>query len=79
MDNEEYIDISIDGRKPKQVRVIDLVDPRAPRASKEQRRDRMELCNNCDNINFAKQCSICFCVMPIKTWLLEASCPIGKW
>lgn len=38
---------------------------------KETRRERMELCEACDKlIPITKQCSICSCVMPIKTALV---------
>ena len=41
---------------------------------------RYEICNNCSE--FAKPiklCRECGCIMPLKTWLRDAVCPLGKW
>lgn len=51
-----------------------------PRASDEVAEKRMGICNNCPElISITKQCKQCKCVMPAKTKLLQATCPIGKW
>lgn len=46
-----------------------------------QTRDRRyAACNGCDRlIGLTKQCRECMCVMPAKTWLKNATCPINKW
>lgn len=41
---------------------------------------RYAACKDCDRlIGLTKQCRECMCVMPAKTWLKDATCPIGKW
>lgn len=41
---------------------------------------RMEICNDCDRlIDLTKQCRECGCFMVLKTKLINASCPLGKW
>ena len=41
---------------------------------------RMAICNDCDRlINVTKQCRECGCFMVMKTKLINASCPLGKW
>jgi recombinational DNA repair protein RecR len=49
-----------------------LVDP-------ELRATRIEICKLCDNLTMLKTCSICSCVMPIKTWIKNVQCPVEKW
>ena len=41
---------------------------------------RMSLCRDCDKyISLTKQCKECWCIMPLKTKIAAANCPIGKW
>jgi len=41
---------------------------------------RYEICLSCPElINLTKQCKQCGCVMPLKTKLINASCPLSKW
>lgn len=41
---------------------------------------RMEICNSCEFlIKATKQCKKCGCLMPMKTKLANAGCPINKW
>lgn len=41
---------------------------------------RMDICNSCDRlIQMTKQCRECGCFMVMKTKLINASCPLGKW
>jgi hypothetical protein len=41
---------------------------------------RMSICNSCEFlIQATKQCKKCGCVMPLKTKLANAGCPIEKW
>ena len=41
---------------------------------------RMNICNDCDRlIQITKQCRECGCFMAMKTKLINASCPLGKW
>jgi hypothetical protein len=58
----------------------DMLNPNAERASEEVAEARMEICNKCPElISLTKQCKQCGCLMPSKTKLLQATCPIGKW
>jgi hypothetical protein len=43
------------------------------------RQTRMKVCLSCDNLNSVNICKICNCFMPLKTWLLNKKCPVGKW
>ena len=62
------------------VKPWDLFNPNQPRASKEAREQRMNICNFCQHfITLTNQCSKCGCIMPLKTKLANAMCPLGKW
>jgi hypothetical protein len=40
----------------------------------------MEICRGCEFfISLTQQCKKCGCIMPAKTSLAEAVCPIHKW
>ena len=46
----------------------------------EESQKRLELCKSCENyISSITMCSICHCIMPLKTKIADLSCPIGKW
>tara|TARA_B110000977_G_C10963415_1_gene449449 strand:- start:479 stop:973 length:495 start_codon:yes stop_codon:yes gene_type:complete len=40
---------------------------------------RYDICKACDSLSVLKTCKECHCIMPIKTRLTNAVCPIGKW
>ena len=41
---------------------------------------RLEVCESCEFlINLTKQCSKCFCFMPLKVKLPHATCPENRW
>jgi hypothetical protein len=43
-------------------------------------KERMNTCKQCQFYRkIPMQCSICKCIMPIKTRIAEESCPIQKW
>lgn len=47
---------------------------------KETRSKRLEVCRGCEFFNkITTQCNKCGCIMSVKTLLLDAKCPIGKW
>ena len=49
-------------------------------ANEEQREKRMKACLSCAwYISDTKRCAKCGCVVPLKTYLAEESCPVGKW
>lgn len=47
----------------------------------KQRDARLAACRACaEHFRPAtQQCGRCDCVMPLKTWLKAATCPIGRW
>jgi len=58
---------------------FDLFNPSAY-TSREIRDARYATCKGCDRLTaLTKQCKECACVMPMKTWLDKATCPLGKW
>jgi len=61
-------------------RFRDLFDPTVPRVNRSVRRERLNLCEGCDNYSKTlRTCGVCGCVMPLKTTLAHAECPIGLW
>jgi len=58
----------------------DFLNPKTEYASQEVADARYEICNGCEFLTkLTKQCTKCGCVMPLKTKLENAVCPIGKW
>ena len=48
--------------------------------TKEIRNKRFEICKGCPKLfKPTKTCKECGCFMAAKTWLKDATCPIGKW
>ena len=48
--------------------------------SSEVANQRLTICESCPEYFFpARICSQCYCVMPIKTRLASANCPLDKW
>ncbi len=42
--------------------------------------DRYEICKSCEHLRGpARQCKLCWCVMPLKVLMPAATCPAGKW
>lgn len=46
---------------------------------KEIQQHRIAICEKCDDYLPTKQCKNCMCFMPVKTTLMDASCPLNKW
>lgn len=62
------------------VAFTDLFRPSMPRVSRAIRKERMDICRECDHFSkTTTQCGMCGCIMPLKTTLAPASCPIDKW
>jgi hypothetical protein len=62
------------------VQFSDLFDPNQPRSDKELIEQRLEICKVCPAFNkYLNKCRKCGCFMQLKTTLLQAKCPIGKW
>ena len=47
--------------------------------SDETREQRYSTCKACEHINEKRICTLCDCLMPVKTLWAEAECPVGKW
>jgi hypothetical protein len=59
---------------------FDLLNPNSPKANDTLSSSRMEICSGCEKfITVTKQCLQCGCFMNMKTRLLNAKCPLGKW
>ena len=64
----------------KKVRPWDLFNSKQPRAIEELAAERLNTCFECEFlIKLTSQCKKCGCLMPLKTKLEHATCPIGKW
>lgn len=62
------------------VKFTDLFDPNQERSDKQLIEDRLEICKACPALRkTTMQCTKCGCFMKLKTTLVAASCPIGKW
>lgn len=47
---------------------------------KEIRDSRYEVCLGCPSLfKPTRTCKECGCFMSLKTWLKDATCPLGKW
>lgn len=51
-----------------------------PLSDNELAAERLKVCEECEHFGrLARQCSLCGCFMDLKTKLLAAECPAGKW
>ena len=49
-------------------------------AEAELAEERLKMCYACPSFRpVARQCDLCCCFLDLKTKLLEAECPMGKW
>jgi len=47
---------------------------------KATRDARFDICKGCERLfKPTRSCKECGCFMALKTWLIEATCPLGKW
>lgn len=52
----------------------------AEHVPKEISEQRLNICKSCPElIKTINQCKKCGCLMNVKTKLLDANCPMGKW
>lgn len=45
-------------------------------------KERYSICKSCEHLDRSKNrfmCRLCSCFMPVKTSLLDSTCPIHKW
>lgn len=67
-------DIDIDSVTP-----LDLFDAKKY-TNREERNDRLSTCKGCERLfKMTGTCKECGCFMGLKTWLTNATCPLGKW
>lgn len=59
---------------------LDLFNPYTEYTTESKANQRLEICKECPfYIKLTHQCQKCGCIMNVKTKLLHASCPIGRW
>jgi uncharacterized paraquat-inducible protein A len=64
----------------KDVRPWDLVNPNQPKSTDEIVKSRLKICKSCEYFRpKTETCRKCGCFMKLKTTLVNAKCPIGKW
>ena len=69
-----------DSGKPKPVRPWDLFNKNKERTTEELKEKRLAICRECEFfVSFTQQCLKCGCLMPLKTKLADAYCPVHKW
>ena len=62
------------------VRPWDLFNKNKERVTQDLQEKRMEICRSCEFfVSITQQCKKCGCIMPAKTKLAEAFCPVHKW
>lgn len=65
---------------PKVVKPWDMLNPNEPRSTKQLQEERLAICVECPFFNKATVgCKKCGCFLRMKTKLLNAVCPVGKW
>ena len=63
----------------KKVTPFDLLD-KSKYTDEKTRDERYDICLGCDRLfKPTSTCKECKCFMNRKTWLKDASCPLGKW
>jgi hypothetical protein len=66
--------------KDEDVKFIDLFNPNQARSDKDLVEERLAICNACEWLRPKTQrCRKCGCFMSLKTTLIQAKCPMGKW
>jgi hypothetical protein len=67
-------------KKLGETRPWDVINPSVEKVETAVSESRMSVCTDCDRfISLTKQCKECGCVMPLKTKLKNATCPLNKW
>jgi hypothetical protein len=63
-----------------ETRPWDILNPNTEYVEEAEATRRYDICKSCPElIDLTKQCKQCGCVMPLKTKLLKATCPLEKW
>jgi len=67
-------------KKLGETRPWDILNPNTEYVEEAEATRRYDICKSCPElIDLTKQCKQCGCVMPLKTKLLKATCPLEKW
>jgi hypothetical protein len=63
-----------------ETRPWDILNPNTEYVEEAESTRRYDICKACPElIELTKQCKQCGCLMPLKTKLLRAECPLKKW
>lgn len=63
-----------------ETRPWDILNPNTEYVEESEATKRYDICKGCPEfIDLTKQCKQCGCVMPLKTKLAKAECPLKKW
>lgn len=63
-----------------ETRPWDILNPNTEYVEEAESTRRYDICKACPElIDLTKQCKQCGCLMPLKTKLLRAECPLKKW
>jgi len=63
-----------------ETRPWDILNPNTEYVEEAEATRRYDICKACPElIDLTKQCKQCGCLMPLKTKLLRAECPLKKW
>lgn len=63
-----------------ETRPWDILNPNTEYVEEAESTRRYDICKACPElIDLTKQCKECGCVMPLKTKLAKAECPLKKW
>jgi len=78
-DTMKYVDTHMSIEQIDSVTPLDLLNSNNY-TTKDVRDDRFNACKECDRLfKPTRTCRECGCFMSMKTWLKDASCPLGKW
>jgi hypothetical protein len=63
-----------------ETRPWDLLNPATEYVSEDAATSRLDMCKICpEYLSITSQCKKCGCIMPLKTKIANATCPMGKW
>lgn len=65
--------------EPRMVKIFDEIPSDVPVVDEQKRKLRMDICKGCDKLEHQTMCEACSCFMPLKTWMVDARCPLQKW
>lgn len=59
---------------------IQVINGLVPLSTNELAAERQKVCDDCEYLaRMLNQCKLCWCFMDMKTKVLNAECPSGKW